>query len=59
VTDAVTVVGDLDEFEAAVFDGKVYGSGRGVQTVLDELLYGGYRRWMTSPPHSLIFCFNL
>jgi hypothetical protein len=43
VTDTVTVVGDLDEFEAAVFNSKVYGSGRGVQTVLDELLYGGHR----------------
>jgi hypothetical protein len=43
VTDTVTVVGDLDEFEAAVFNSKVYGSGRGIQAILDELLYGGHR----------------
>lgn len=40
-SDSVAVVGDLDEFEAAVLDDDVDGGGVGVETVLDELFDGG------------------
>ena len=43
VSDAVAVVGDLDELEAAVFYDDIYGRGVGVEAVLDELLHG--RDW--------------
>lgn len=42
-TDAVAVIGDLDELEAAVLDDDVYGGGAGVETVLNELFDGGDR----------------
>ena len=41
VSDAVAVVGDLDELEAAFFYDDIYGRGVGVEAVLDELLHGG------------------
>lgn len=37
--DAVAVVGDLDELEAAVLDGDGDGGRAGVDAVLDELLH--------------------
>ena len=42
-SDAMAVVGDLDELEAAVLYDDVYGGGMGVEAVLDELLHGGDR----------------
>lgn len=39
----MAVVGNLDEFEAAVFDNDVDGGGLGVEAVLDELFNGGHR----------------
>ena len=42
-SDAVAVVGDLNELEAAVFYDDIYGRGVGVEAVLDELLHGGDR----------------
>lgn len=41
VSDSVAIVGDLDEFEAAVLDDEVDGGGGGVEAVLDQLLDGG------------------
>lgn len=40
-SDSVAIVGDLDEFEAAVLDDEVDGGGGGVEAVLDQLLHGG------------------
>lgn len=40
-TDSVAVVGDLDEFEAAILDEEADGGGGGVEAVLHELLHGG------------------
>lgn len=43
VSDAVAVVGDLDEFEAAILDDQVDGGGRRVQAVLHQLLNRRHR----------------
>lgn len=43
ISDAVAVVGNLDELEASVLDDDVDGSGSGVEAVLDELFHGGVR----------------
>lgn len=40
-SDSVAVVGDLDEFKAAVFDEEGDGGGGGVEAVLEELFDGG------------------
>lgn len=42
-SDSMTVVGYLDEFEAAVLDNYAYGGGVGVKAVLHQLFNGGYR----------------
>lgn len=39
----MAVVGNLDEFEAAVLDNYVDGGGLGVKAVLDEFFNGGHR----------------
>jgi hypothetical protein len=41
-SDAVAVVRDLNEFEAAVLDDDAYGGGVGVDAVLHQLLDGRY-----------------
>lgn len=42
-SDSVAVVGDLDEFKAAILDEEIDGGGARVEAVLEELLDGGDR----------------